>query len=138
MVAVYFLLGSIDSAGGFGDCLDIRFSVARKYREVFRRIVFFAFAAVAAFYLFWGGALLALRTHNPPTTGVQIQRRIESIFAPGGGPAYHKRYTFVPLARISPELQHALISAEDGPFYHHHRPDSAHMQTAPQAPNTRA
>jgi monofunctional biosynthetic peptidoglycan transglycosylase len=58
---------------------------------------------LAAVYLFWGASLYALRSMNPPTTGVQMQR-----------------YTFVPLAKISPELQHAVISAEDGRFYQHH------------------
>ena len=84
---------------------------------MFRRIVIFAFAAVAAVYLFWTVALIALRTVNPPTSGVQIQRRVEAWVH---GTRYHKRYTFVPLAKISPELQHAVISAEDGRFYQHH------------------
>jgi len=62
-------------------------------------------------------ALLALRYIDPPTTGVQIQRRVESLFAKG---PYKKRYTFVPLRRISPQLQHAVIAAEDGNFYKHY------------------
>jgi monofunctional biosynthetic peptidoglycan transglycosylase len=33
---------------------------------------------------------------------------------------YHERYTFVPLSQISPDLQHAVIAAEDGRFYQHH------------------
>jgi len=84
---------------------------------VFRRIILFAFAALAAVYLFWTVALVALRTVNPPTTGVQIQRRVESWVH---GTRYRKRYTFVPLSKISPEMQHAVISAEDGTFYRHH------------------
>jgi monofunctional biosynthetic peptidoglycan transglycosylase len=84
---------------------------------VLRRIFIFLFAVLAALYLFWGGALFALRYIDPPTTGVQMQRRVESIL---GNTKYQKRYTFVPLARISPELQHAVISAEDGRFYVHH------------------
>ena len=84
---------------------------------MFRRIILFAFAALAAVYVFWGVALFALRYVNPPTTGVQIQRRIEAWV---GHARYRKRYTFVPLAKISPELQHAVISAEDGRFYQHH------------------
>ena len=92
---------------------------------MFRRFILFAFAAVATLYLFWAGALVALRTVNPPTTGVQIQRRIEAL---AGHAAYQKRYTFVPLSRISPELQHAVISAEDGSFYQHHGIDWAEMQ----------
>jgi monofunctional biosynthetic peptidoglycan transglycosylase len=92
---------------------------------VFRRIITFAFAVLAALYLFWGSALFALRYVNPPTTGVQIQRRIEAM---AGKTRNHKRYTFVPLVRISPELQHAVISAEDGRFYQHHGIDWEEVQ----------
>jgi len=72
---------------------------------------------VVGLHLMWGVALLSLRYFDPPTTGVQIQRRVESLFARG---AYKKRQTFVPLRRISPQLQHAVIAAEDGNFYKHH------------------
>jgi monofunctional biosynthetic peptidoglycan transglycosylase len=68
-------------------------------------------------HVLWAGALLMLRFVNPPTTGVQIQRRIESFFAPG---SYKKRQTFVPLRRLSPQLRHAVIAAEDGNFYRHY------------------
>ena len=84
---------------------------------MFRRILLFVFAAVAAVYLFWMVALFALRVVNPPTTGVQIQRRVESWFR---HTPYRKRQTFVALSKISPQLQHAVISAEDGRFYQHH------------------
>jgi monofunctional biosynthetic peptidoglycan transglycosylase len=84
---------------------------------VFRRILIFVFGFVAALYLFWAVALFALRVVNPPTTGVQIQRRVESWVR---HTPYRKRQTFVPLSKISPELQHAVISAEDGRFYQHH------------------
>lgn len=68
-------------------------------------------------HVLWAVALLALRFINPPTTGVQIQRRIEAIFRPT---EYRKRYTFVPLRQISPHLHHAVIAAEDGRFYQHY------------------
>lgn len=84
---------------------------------MFRRLILFAFAALGATYLFWTMALFALRTVNPPTTGVQIQRRVEAWVH---GARYRKRDTFVPLSKISPDLQHAVISAEDGRFYQHH------------------
>jgi monofunctional biosynthetic peptidoglycan transglycosylase len=71
-------------------------------------------------HVLWAGALLGLRFVNPPTTGVQIQRRIEATFSKG---AYRKRQTFVPLRRISPQLQHAVIAAEDGNFYRHYGVD---------------
>jgi len=65
-------------------------------------------------HVWWGTALFSLRYMNPPTTGVQIQRLLESFFKSG---PYKKRQTFVPLRRISPQLQHAAIAAEDGNFY---------------------
>jgi monofunctional glycosyltransferase len=73
--------------------------------------------AVTALYLFWIWALILLKWINPPTTGVQAQRRIESFFTKG---RYEKHQRFVPLNRIAPALQHAAISAEDGRFYQHH------------------
>ena len=36
------------------------------------------------------------------------------------GKPYRKREKFVPLTRISPNLQHAVIASEDGHFYTHH------------------
>ena len=33
---------------------------------------------------------------------------------------YRERYEFVPLSQISPDLQHAVIAAEDARFYQHH------------------
>ncbi len=76
-----------------------------------------AFIFLAALYLFWTVALIALRYVDPPTTGVQIQRSVEAEFSKA---PYRKRYVFVPLSRISPNLQHAVIAAEDGHFYSHH------------------
>lgn len=84
---------------------------------MFRRILIFVVGVVAAVYVFWAVALFALKVVNPPTTGVQIQRRVESWVR---HTPYRKRQTFVPLSKISPELQHAVISAEDGRFYQHH------------------
>lgn len=82
-------------------------------------------ALLAAVYLFWGASLVALRYVNPPTTGVQVQRRVEAMFSHR---AYRKRAQFVPLSRISPHLQHAVIAAEDGHFYHHHGIDWGQVQ----------
>jgi len=76
-----------------------------------------ALLGLAGLYLMWGLVLLMLRSIDPPTTGVQMQRGIEAMFH---HTPYRKRYTFVPLQRISTQLQHAVISAEDGHFYAHH------------------
>jgi monofunctional biosynthetic peptidoglycan transglycosylase len=65
----------------------------------------------------WALSLAALRFINPITTGVQIQRRVEAWLTWSD---YDKHSTFVPLERISPHLQHAVIAAEDGRFYQHH------------------
>jgi monofunctional biosynthetic peptidoglycan transglycosylase len=54
---------------------------------------------------------------NPPTTAVQMQRRVQAWV---GRKPYKKQYSFVPLEQISPDLQHAVIAAEDGRFYQHH------------------
>ena len=58
-----------------------------------------------------------LRWVDPLTTGVQVQRRIEALIHRR---PYHKRYQPVPLNRISMQLQHAVVAAEDTHFYKHH------------------
>jgi monofunctional biosynthetic peptidoglycan transglycosylase len=88
----------------------------RKRRWV--RIVLVCVAACfGAFWLTCVLAMLAMKWIDPPTTSVQIGRRVEAAF---GSQPYTKHYTFVPLARISSSLQHAVIAAEDTQFYHHH------------------
>jgi monofunctional biosynthetic peptidoglycan transglycosylase len=69
--------------------------------------------------------VLALRWIDPPTTTVQIQRRLEAMRRQR---PYKKLYVFVPLRRIAPDLQHAVISAEDGRFRQHHGFDWVEMQ----------
>jgi monofunctional biosynthetic peptidoglycan transglycosylase len=71
--------------------------------------------------------LVALRWIDPPTTAVHIERRVQALLH---GTPYHERYTFVPIGQISPSLQHAVISAEDGRFYHHHGFDWHAIQKA--------
>lgn len=61
--------------------------------------------------------LLAYRWINPPTTAVHAERRFEAWVS---GKPYRERYEYVPLSRISPNLQHAVIAAEDARFYQHH------------------
>jgi monofunctional biosynthetic peptidoglycan transglycosylase len=43
---------------------------------------------------------------------------------------YRKRYKFIPLSQISPDLQHAVVAAEDANFYHHHGFDWHQMEIA--------
>jgi len=80
---------------------------------------------VAVFWVFCLADLAALRWIDPPTTTVQAQRRVEAWLR---HEPYRKRYLFVPLSRISPELQHAVVAAEDGRFYQHHGVDWTEVQ----------
>ncbi len=80
---------------------------------------------IAAWYALCTITVLLLRWINPPTTMVQVERRIEAIRQHR---PYTKRYEFVPLRRISPNLQHAVIAAEDGRFFQHHGFDWVEMQ----------
>jgi monofunctional glycosyltransferase len=61
--------------------------------------------------------LLAARWIDPPSTAVHIQRRLQAWTR---HTPYHERYKFIPLSQISPDLQHAVIAAEDARFYQHH------------------
>ncbi len=71
--------------------------------------------------------LVLLRWVDPPTTAVQTQRRMQAW---AHGKHYEKRCKFVPLGQISPNLQHAVISAEDARFYQHHGFDWHAIQLA--------
>jgi monofunctional biosynthetic peptidoglycan transglycosylase len=72
---------------------------------------------VVALWLLAALTLVAARWIDPPTTAVHIERRMQAWIQ---GKPYHERYTFIPLSQISPNLQHAVISAEDARFYLHH------------------
>ena len=71
--------------------------------------------------------LVALRWIDPPFTSVQIQRRLEAWVHHS---PYRKRYIFVPLDRISPAFQHAVVAAEDARFFRHRGFDWHEIRTA--------
>jgi monofunctional biosynthetic peptidoglycan transglycosylase len=71
--------------------------------------------------------LVAARWIDPPTTAVHIQRHLQAWIH---GTPYHERYKFIPLSQISPDLQHAVIAAEDAHFYQHHGFDWQQIQIA--------
>jgi monofunctional biosynthetic peptidoglycan transglycosylase len=90
----------------------------------------FAGCVAAGSALFWLAAalfLIAARWIDPPTTAVQIERRLQAWIH---DKPYQKRYVFVPLSQISPNLQHAVIAAEDGRFFQHNGFDWHEMQIA--------
>jgi len=71
--------------------------------------------------------LLAARWIDPPSTMVRLQRRFQAWIH---HIPYHERYKFVPLRQISPDLQHAVVAAEDARFYQHHGFDWHEIQIA--------
>jgi monofunctional glycosyltransferase len=80
--------------------------------------------------LLWSLAVLILvaaRWIDPPTTVVHMERRLQAWIHHR---PYHERYEFVPLSRISPDFQHAVIAAEDARFYEHHGFDWQAMEIA--------
>ncbi len=89
----------------------------KRKRGFWRSLVLWIVALAVGFYVLCGIALISVKWINPPTTMVQIQRRIEATIH---HQPYHKHYAFVPLSRISKDLQHAVLASEDERFYQHH------------------
>ncbi|MGO8756859.1 MAG: monofunctional biosynthetic peptidoglycan transglycosylase [Terracidiphilus sp.] len=82
---------------------------------------------MASLWLLAALLLVAARWIDPPTTAVHIERRFQAWIH---SKPYHERCNFVPLKEISPNLQHAVISAEDARFYQHHGFDWQAIQHA--------
>jgi monofunctional biosynthetic peptidoglycan transglycosylase len=80
-------------------------------------------------YLVCAALIFSLRSFNPPTTAVQIQREVEALLAKK---TYNKRQLYVSLSRIAPDLQYAVVAAEDGRFYVHHGFDWLELQKVMQ------
>jgi monofunctional biosynthetic peptidoglycan transglycosylase len=94
-------------------------------RSLLRRAIGWLVLAIVSYFITCLFALVLLRWFDPPFTSVHVQRRVEAWI---NKTRYQKRFTFVPLERISPHLQHAVIAAEDGGFYHHYGIDVAELQ----------
>ncbi|MGD0893540.1 MAG: monofunctional biosynthetic peptidoglycan transglycosylase [Terracidiphilus sp.] len=71
--------------------------------------------------------LVAAKWIDPPTTAVHVERRLQAWIH---GKPYQEHYKFIPLSQISPNLQHAVIAAEDARFYQHHGFDWQAMELA--------
>ena len=83
--------------------------------------------ALALAWLVTALLLVAARWINPPTTALHIERRMQAWI---DHKPYHAHYTFVSLNQISPNLQHAVIAAEDARFYQHHGFDWQQIEIA--------
>ena len=103
-------------------------SLKKTLRSVsFRSVLLWLVIAAVLLWCLAALTLVAAKWIDPPTTAVQMQRRVQSWFS---DKPYQKRYKFVPLNQISPELQHAVIAAEDARFYLHHGFDWKQIQIA--------
>jgi monofunctional glycosyltransferase len=86
-------------------------------RGILRSFVRWSVLGVALLWSLAALILVAARWIDPPTTAVHMERRFEAWIH---HTPYREQYKFVPLSQISPDLQHAVIAAEDARFYRHH------------------
>ena len=99
---------------------------ATRTRVLRALIQWFLVGVVAAWFLA-ALTLLFYRWIDPPTTAVHIERRFQAWIH---HTPYHARYKFIPLSQISPDLQHAVVAAEDARFYQHHGFDWQQIEIA--------
>ena len=100
---------------------------ASRLKSRLRPIVRWVGIAVASLWLLGALVLISYRWIDPPTTVVHVERRVQAWLH---NKPYHERYEYVPLREISPNLQHAVIAAEDARFYQHHGFDWHAMELA--------
>jgi monofunctional glycosyltransferase len=86
-------------------------------KDHLRRAAKWGALGILAAWLVAVSMLVALRWVDPPTTAVHMERHLQAWVH---GRPYRERYKFVPLSETSPELQHAVVAAEDARFYQHH------------------
>ena len=109
-----------DSSGGFSwkwtgrpEPFDVR---DVDLRGLLRRTVYGLSLAVGLYLGTCSVLLVIYRFADPPTTGVQIQRRVQSWMSDD---AYQKRYEPVPLSAVDDNLELAVVAAEDTRFFQH-------------------
>jgi len=89
-------------------------------RRIFLGAVFLALAALlfspVAFLSFRLPDVKALKRENPENTALMKERADEAV---AKGRTFRKEQRWVPLSRISPYLQDAVIVTEDATFYAH-------------------
>ena len=91
------------------------------------RIVRGVAVVLVGYYLLCVGLLVVYRFVPPPTTGVQVQRRVESLFTGGD---YRKVRRRVALEALPPHVPRAVVAAEDGRFWQHSGFDWEEMRVA--------
>ena len=98
-------------------------------KTLLRSFLRWSVVGVVALWSLAALVLVAARWIDPPTTAVHIQRRLQAWIH---HKPYQEHYKFIPLSQISPNLQHAVIAAEDARFYQHHGFDWHAIQIAAQ------
>ncbi|MFZ0732454.1 MAG: monofunctional biosynthetic peptidoglycan transglycosylase [Candidatus Sulfotelmatobacter sp.] len=96
-------------------------------RSFLRLLLLWLILAVLLLWALAALTLVAARWIDPPTTAVHVERRFQAWIH---GKPFRERSAFIPLSQISPDLQHAVIAAEDANFYHHHGFDWQQIQIA--------
>jgi monofunctional biosynthetic peptidoglycan transglycosylase len=97
----------------------------KKRSRPFRAIVVWVISLLVGLYALCGIGIVLLRWMDPWTSMVQIERRVQALRAHR---PYRKHYEFISLENISPNLQHAVVAAEDDRFRQHHGFDWVEMQ----------
>src|SRR5579862_944359 len=98
-------------------------------RGLFRSFIRWVLIGAVVLWSLAALILVGARWIDPPTTAVHMQRRLQAGIR---HTPYSERYKFVPLGQISPNLQHAVIAAEDARFYQHHGFDWHQVEIAAQ------
>ena len=96
-------------------------------RPTLRSLLEWLVIAVVGLWVLMALTLCALKWIDPPTTAVHVERRMQAWI---NDKPYKESYRFIPLNQISPELQHAVVAAEDGRFYEHNGFDWKQIQIA--------
>ena len=82
---------------------------------------------MGAYYVLCVVLLLVYRFVAPPVTGVQLERRVESLI---GRERYAPERRYIPYSRIPMHVVRAVVAAEDGRFWRHWGFDFAEMRAA--------
>ena len=81
-----------------------------------RRIGRWVLYVLGGYYLLCVLLLVVYRFVPPPTTGVQMQRRVEAVLS---GSDYRKEHERVSLEALPAHVGRAVVAAEDGDFWNH-------------------
>lgn len=92
-----------------------------------RRLLRLALLIFGGYYLLCVLLLLLFRFVQPPTTGVQTQRRMEALLS---GEEYDKERRLVAVEALPRHVGRAVVAAEDGRFWSHSGFDWEEMRNA--------